>query len=272
MSTLLSRIDGSVLLGIAGGRSKSQIANTNAFGDMLADACLAYQIDTPLRLSHFIAQTAHESDGFRTMEEYATGNAYEGRKDLGNTKLGDGPRYRGRGTIELTGRANYRAFTAWMRKRIPSCPDFEAQPELVAQFPWAGWAAFYFWSEHGLNALADKDDLVAVTKVVNGGRNGLTERAKYLAKSKTVIGTLVADLMSREQKFPVLRRGMAGAAIEDLQRGLVAAGVYHLSIDGFFGPGTEQAVRAFQKAYGLTVDGIAGAGTFGALRTEKFLP
>ncbi|MGM4981888.1 peptidoglycan-binding protein [Rhizobium sp. 11_C7_N12_5] len=271
MSTLLSRIDGSTLLAIAGGRSRIQIAIADSFGDMLPEACTAFQIDTPLRLEHFLAQTAHESDAFRTVVEYATGQAYEGRKDLGNVNAGDGVRYKGRGPIQLTGRSNYRAFTNWMRKVKPSCPDFEAQPDWVAQFPWAGWAAVYFWSVNGLNSLADKDDLVAITLKINGGRNGLASRSKYLARAKTVIGTLVADLVSREQQFAVLRRGMSGSSIEDLQRGLTAAGVYHLTIDGFFGPGTEQAIRAFQKASGLTVDGVAGAKTIGALRDRKFL-
>ncbi len=271
MSTLLSRISGDTLLAIVGNRSTAQIAIANAFADMLPEACAAFQIDTPLRLEHFLAQTAHESDAFRTTVEYATGQAYEGRKDLGNVQPGDGVRYKGRGPIQLTGRDNYRAFTKWMHKIKPDCPDFEAQPELVGQFPWAGWAAVYFWAQKGLNNLADKDDLVAITLKVNGGRNGLASRAKYLARAKTVIGTMVADLISREQQFAVLRRGMSGAYVEELQRGLTAAGVYHLTIDGFFGPGTEQAVRAFQKACGLTGDGIAGAATFGALRDHKFL-
>lgn len=272
MSTLLSRIDGSTLLAIAGGRSRAQIALTTAFGDMLADAGLNYGIDTPLRIEHFLAQCAHESDGFRVTEEYASGSAYEGRKDLGNVQKGDGVRYKGRAVIQLTGRANYRAFTAWMRKVIPGCPDFEAQPELVATFPWAGWAAIYFWTAHNLNALADKDDLIKVTEVVNGGRNGLSSRSKYLARAKTAVGAIAADLISGEQKFPVLRRGMGGFAVERLQRGLAAFGSYHLTIDGFFGAGTETAVRAFQKAYGLTIDGIAGAKTIGALRDHDYLP
>lgn len=272
MSTLLSRIDGSALLAIVGSGFRTQIPIATAFGDILAEACAAYRIDTPLRLEHFIAQCAHESDGFRTTEEYASGRAYEGRKDLGNIKPGDGVRYKGRAVIQLTGRDNYRAFTKWMRKIKPDCPDFEAQPELVAQFPWAGWAAVFFWSEKGLNSLADKDDLIAITERVNGGRNGLASRAKYLARAKTTIGALAANLISGEQKFPVLRRGMAGAQVEQLQRGLVAAGTYHLTIDGFFGAGTESALRAFQKAAGLTVDGIAGANAFDALRSRKFFP
>src|ERR1700754_4439833 len=92
-------------------------------------------IDTPLRLCHFMAQLAHESAHFQVTLEFASGKAYEGRKDLGNTKPGDGARYRGRGLIQTTGRANYRQATIAIRKLNASAPDFEAAPEQLEQFP-----------------------------------------------------------------------------------------------------------------------------------------
>lgn len=274
MTTLASRIDGSVLSKLAprvtGARAKSQAAVIAGFGAMLPTMLPIISVTTPLRIAHFLAQTAHESDGFSTAEEYASGAAYEGRRDLGNVQPGDGRRFKGRGPIQLTGRDNYRAFTAWMRTRQPDCPDFEKRPELVAEWPWAGWAAAFYWSTRGINALADRDDLVAVTKVINGGRNGLDDRARYLARAKSIVMPLAADLVAPSREYPVLRRGSRGEWVERLQYGLAAAGFYPLAIDGDFGPGTEAAVKLIQRARGLLVDGIAGPATFAVL--SPFLP
>lgn len=147
------------------------------------------EIVTPMRLSHFMAQTAQESDGFATTVEYASGAAYEGRRDLGNTRKGDGKRFRGRGLIQCTGRANYRAFTAWCRARGMDSPDFEARPETVAQFPWAFISAVWYWDWKGLNRLADKGDLRAITRKINGGTNGLADRQAYFRRAWEIWGT-----------------------------------------------------------------------------------
>lgn len=138
-------------------------------------------LDTGLRLAHFMGQCAHESGGFRYMEEIASGQAYEGRKDLGNVVPGDGKRYKGRGPIQLTGRANYRAFGREVGI------DFESHPEIVA-FPSIGlMAAVRYWNSRNLNALADADDLVAITRKINGGTNGLEDRKAQTAKAKGLI-------------------------------------------------------------------------------------
>lgn len=274
MSTLASRIDASVLQKIApkvsGYKLGRQTAVIVGFGEMLPKMLPYIGVTTPLRIAHFLGQTAHESDGFSTTSEYASGAAYEGRKDLGNTEKGDGVAYKGRGPIQLTGRSNYRQFTAWMRARQPDCPDFERKPELVAEWPWAGWAAAFFWETRNLNKLADKDDLVAVTKVINGGRNGLDDRARYLSKAKATIMPLAALDVPADDEFPTLRRGSEGEWVDRLQYALAAAGYYMLSIDGDFGSGTDGAVRLFQRARGLVVDGIAGPKTFAAL--AAYLP
>nr|WP_298099734.1 peptidoglycan-binding protein [uncultured Shinella sp.] len=269
MNTLASRIDATVLRKIApkvsGKKAASQLLVIEGFGAMLPKMLPYIGVNTPLRISHYLAQTAHESDGFCTSEEYASGAAYEGRNDLGNVQTGDGKRFKGRGPIQLTGRKNYRLFTAWMRSIQPDCPDFEQRPELVGQWPWAGWASAFYWSTNDINKLADNDNLVAVTKKVNGGRNGLEDRARYLTKIKGIIVPMAAEAVEPDHDFPVLRRGSTGEWVDRLQHALAASGFYLLSIDGDFGSGTEGAVKLLQRSRGLLVDGIAGPKTFAAL-------
>lgn len=130
------------------------------------------------RLNFFLAQLAHESDGFITTREYASGSAYEGRADLGNTEVGDGKRFRGRGLIQLTGRANYDSFN----QELPEDVDIIKYPELVESFPLALHAATWFWQGRKLNELSDLGDFRRVTKRINGGYNGLQDRLNYLAK------------------------------------------------------------------------------------------
>lgn len=154
----------------------------------LPDVLTVAALDTPLRLAHFLAQLAHESDSFCTTEEYASGTAYEGRTSLGNIKPGDGQKYKGRGLIQLTGRENYRAFTKWLRQQQPDCLNFEAAPERAADFPAAVWSAGWYWFTRKINRLADADDLSGVTRAVNGGLNGLLSRKAYLAKAKILLG------------------------------------------------------------------------------------
>jgi putative chitinase len=138
-------------------------------------------IDKPLRQAHFLAQLAHESGELRYAEEIADGSAYEGRADLGNTQPGDGKRFKGRGLIQLTGRANYTKYGA-ARQRDFTTGD---NPKLIAgDADLAVDVAFWFWMGHGLNALADKDDVVGVTRVINGGTNGLPDRKAKLARAK----------------------------------------------------------------------------------------
>ena len=139
----------------------------------------AYGImDSALRLAHFMAQLCHESGSFRYMEEIASGAAYEGRADLGNTVAGDGKRFKGRGPIQLTGRANYRTFG----RRIGI--DLERHPEIAA-IPSIGLhTALEYWRDRGLNALADRDDVLGITRKINGGLNGIRDREDHLKKIK----------------------------------------------------------------------------------------
>lgn len=135
-------------------------------------------MDSALRLAHFMAQLLHESGSFRYMEEIASGQAYEGRADLGNTQPGDGKLFKGRGPIQLTGRANYRRYG----KRLGI--DFERHPEIVALPSIGLHVALEFWSVNGLNTLADADNVVAITRLINGGANGLDDRKAHLARLK----------------------------------------------------------------------------------------
>lgn len=138
-------------------------------------------LENGLRLAHFMGQCAHESGGFRYMEEIASGQAYEGRADLGNTQPGDGKRYKGRGPIQLTGRANYRAFGREVGI------DFESHPEMVS-YPSIGlMAAVRYWNSRGLNAKADADDLQGITRAINGGTKGLEDRRVQTAKAKALV-------------------------------------------------------------------------------------
>lgn len=140
-----------------------------------------FGITTPLRMAHFLAQIAHESVEMKYTKEIASGKAYEGRKDLGNTQKGDGVKFKGRGLIQITGRANYAAYAKYCGY------DVVAQPELLERLPGAVKSAMWYWQTHGLNELADKDKFLTITKRINGGTNGLESRQKYLERAKKVL-------------------------------------------------------------------------------------
>jgi putative chitinase len=148
--------------------------------DQMEYLAKVFEIDTPLRQQHFIAQCAHESDHFQTTQEYASGAAYEMRRDLGNTQKGDGRRFKGRGLIQLTGRANYTAAAKALGDEL-----IEATPEIVEKFPLAATVSGWFWMRNAINRHADRDDARAVCKVVNGGYNGLDSRLAALKSAKS---------------------------------------------------------------------------------------
>ncbi|MDQ1062374.1 hypothetical protein [Stenotrophomonas sp. SORGH_AS_0282] len=156
------------------------------YAQALEEACIRFGIVTPLEKAHFLAQVAHESDGFRTATEYASGAAYEGRKDLENTQPGDGKRFKGRGLIQVTGRANYRTYSLWKYgdERVV------VNPGMLAELPDAVDAAGWYWTvaRPKIPAMARADDLVGVTKAINGGRNGLIDRGEKLDKAKRLFG------------------------------------------------------------------------------------
>ena len=157
----------------------------------LEQTCIRFGIDTSLCVSHFLAQVAHESGTGKWLREIwgptAAQKGYEGRADLGNIQPGDGRRFAGRGLIQLTGRANYTEYSHDIYGDERAVDD----PDMVARYPDAALAAGWFWSKRSLNALADTDDVRAVTKRVNGGYNGLADREAKLAKAKSLFKELV---------------------------------------------------------------------------------
>ncbi|WP_051630990.1 glycoside hydrolase family 19 protein [Afifella pfennigii] len=212
----------------------------------LAEGLAAYGaqfgLHRPEALAQFLAQIAHESGRFRHLEEVwgpsAAQRRYDTRTDLGNTAApdGDGYLYRGRGLIQLTGAGNARAFSAWAGKRFAGAPDFLAEPQKLAAFPWALLSALFFWEANGLGRFAVKGDLTAITSAVNGGLNGLSERRHlYVRAALTLLGyRLERGVLARFQK----------------ERGLVA--------DDIAGPATRAALHAALSELPVLKPGAAG--------------
>lgn len=160
---------------------KAEIMNDIAlhFGRLATAA----EVTTPLRVCHFLAQAAHETDRFRTLEERggpAQFARYEGRDDLGNTEPGDGTRYHGRGIFQLTGRANYRRMSRLVNVDLEGRPELALDPRVSIQI------AFAYWRDRKINAAADRDDTARVTQLINGGAAGLAARRQLLTMAKGI--------------------------------------------------------------------------------------
>jgi putative chitinase len=252
----------------SGKNAERQAAIIAAVGEVLRPTLEEYGIANRLRIAHFLAQTCHESAGFRTTEEFASGDAYEGRANLGNTEPGDGRRFKGRGLLQLTGRANYREYGAALGVDLVADPARAAEPMLSLRI------ACEYWKRRNINAACDRDDLIQVTKLINGGLNGLEDRRALTAKAKSALarieGIQFSGTVPAREGRPVLRRGSKGADVARLQSLLRDLG-FALAIDGDFGPGTEVAVTRFQSERKLSADGIVGPQTWDALEraTEK---
>lgn len=144
-----------------------------------------YKIDTPKRMAHFLAQIAHESGELRYTKELGNRNYFHKydvgklKNMLGNLKDGDGYKYRGRGLIQITGRANYQA----LQNSREVTDDIMENPKLLEEPRYATKSAMWWWWKHGLNKLADSGSFVAITKTINGGTYGLENRRKYLKRA-----------------------------------------------------------------------------------------
>jgi putative chitinase len=188
---------------------KALIMKTTGCSDTLAETflpfiietCDKYGINTKNREVAFLAQVGHESGSLFYTEELASGDAYNGRKDLGNTNPGDGPKYKGRGLIQITGKTNYKALSESFNI------DFVGNPTLLGgkntkvsnhdQLRYSTLSAGWFWNKTKLNEIADKLDLTKpataepnltnfklITKKINGGYNGLDDRQKRFDKGR----------------------------------------------------------------------------------------
>ena len=188
-------------------------ADAGVWCPAITKACAEWRIDTPLRLAAFLAQTSHESVDFTHLSENLNYSAdglvktwpkrftpttaktyarqperianyvYASRYGNGDEKSGDGYRFRGRGLIQLTFRANYRA-----AGKALGC-DLEVEPERIIEPSMATRSAAWYWSSHGLNGLADTGDLISITKAINGGLIGYEERAARYAKAREALRT-----------------------------------------------------------------------------------
>ena len=173
-------------------------------------------------LAQFLAQVMHESGGLRYVREIwgptKAQRGYEGRADLGNVKPGDGKRFMGRDVLQITGRANYRALTAWVQKTFGAKVDFEANPELLESPEWLGIGAiWYFLTRKGLIDYARDGNIEMVTRRVNGGLNGYQDRLRWYDDCALKL--------------------LGFATVRDFQR------VAGLAVDGISGPKTRAAMH-----------------------------
>jgi putative chitinase len=191
----------------------------------LTAAVNEFGIDQPARVAAFLAQLAHESAQFRFMEEIWGPTAAQRRYeppgklagDLGNTDAGDGRRFKGRGPIQITGRANYRRFGDLLGLDLVSAPEQAALPEVAFRI------AGLYWSKKGLNELADRMTAEAfreITRRINGGFNGLAERERLYETAKTVLNAVGPGGVSFgiEEELdtvePIFERGLEGMRLE----------------------------------------------------------
>lgn len=244
-----------------------------------------YEINTPNRVAGFFAQCGHESAGFKVLEENlhyraetldkifpkyfknAGRNAadyakqpekianviYASRMGNGDTASGDGYRFRGRGVIQLTGRDNYTNFGKSIGLTADEVIDYVTTKKGAIE------SACWYWNSRNINAACDANDIVKMTKLINGGTIGLDDRTKHYKEALAILGGAAPATAGHAAVAETLRRGSKGAAVKKMQEklGLIA--------DGDFGTGTETALKMWQLKHGLTADGVAGPKTLAKL-------
>lgn len=261
--------------------------------DAMNEVFPKYEINTNRRIAAFIAQCGHESGGWRVFSENLNYSAkaldavfgkyfkragrdaneyarqpekianvvYANRMDNGDTDSGDGWRYRGRGPIQLTGKHNYSKFSADMGVDAIDNPDMVSEDKEVALM-----SAIWYWNSNNLNRYADSADIKMLTKRINGGYIGLEDRIHHWEEALHALGDDATLIESADEddsfdldEIGVLRKGAKGEGVKIMQEAL------GIGADGDFGPGTERALKEWQKSNGLVADGIAGPSTLGKL-------
>jgi putative chitinase len=262
-----------------------------AWYENVVDMFKKYDIITPLRIAGFMAQCGHESADFTALEEnlnysekalngvfgryfgkgkrnaaeyarkpekianYVYQDEFRSKRGaMGNTEDGDGWRFRGRGIKQLTGRNNYTAFG----KSVGMSAEEAA--EYVATKKGALESACWFWATNKIDRYADNDDIVGMTKRINGGTIGLDDRKSRYARAKSILGgesipTPKKTSSSSSSNKRTLRKGMKGDDVAKMQKAL------GVTADGDFGFGTLGVVKKWQRSNGLTPDGIVGPKT-----------
>ena len=274
-------------------------ADADDWFDALCELLPKYGITTERRVAHFLSQCAHESAGFKRLEEnlnysskalravfgryfgpapkrdaeeyhrqpemianYVYMDEYRKYK-MGNVQEGDGWRFRGRGLKQLTGRENYTRFGATVDMTAEEAASYVATPAGAIE------SACWCWDANNLNLIADGDDVKRMTKKINGGSIGLDDRKKRYMHAMQVLGMDAEDLAADDDDISeilddigVLRKGSKGDGVKIMQEAL------GIGADGDFGPGTERALKAWQASNGLTSDGVAGPATFAKLLAD----
>jgi len=241
-----------------------------------------YEINTPNRVAGFLAQTGHESAMYKTITEnlnYSSkalnaifgkyfhragvdaqkyhrqpekiaNRIYANRMDNGDTASGDGWRFRGGGILQLTGRYNYTEFGKTVGMSAEEATDYVRTKQGAIE------SACWFWKTNNINKYCDNDDIVGMTKRINGGTIGLKDRKFHYAHALEVLGRQwEPDDDDDDVKYNLLRVGSKGSDVKKLQEAL------GLDADGIFGSGTESAVKAWQRENDCSPDGIAGPQT-----------
>ena len=261
-------------------------ADAAAWADAALEILPKYEINTPNRIAGFFSQTCHESMNFSALSENLAYRAetleklfskyfskagrnaadyakqpekianviYANRMGNGDTASGEGFKFRGRGIIQLTGKDNYTAFGKSVGMTA------EQVIEYVQTKKGALESACWYWNSRNINAACDANDIVKMSKLVNGGTIGLEDRKHHYEQALAVLGGAVpAPITNAASIAGVLKKGSTGENVKRMQAEL------GLEADGSFGPATEAALKKWQAANGLAADGVAGPKTLAKL-------